>query len=168
MICASSRSNTDSLFGRLLGSFLLRLVSLRMVAIAVLMMAIALLSAPRGASSHHYHHHAGTVFFFDNQWNGGDADGHGDQPLGCHHRSGDLLQCLGHLLRQLRHHRHGAIDLGGNGDHQTGSGDWEPQLQGCLPRDHLERHQHLIDANPHRNGATLSDLDDDLFFRLGG
>jgi PAS domain S-box-containing protein len=46
MICASSRSNTDSLFGRLLGSFLLRLVSLRMVAIAVLMMAIALLSAP--------------------------------------------------------------------------------------------------------------------------
>ena len=38
--------------------------------------------------------HAGAVFFFDNQWNGGDADGHGDQPLGCHHRSGDFLQCL--------------------------------------------------------------------------
>ena len=46
MICTSSRSNTYSLFGRLLGSFLLRLVSSRMGAMAVFMAAIALLSAP--------------------------------------------------------------------------------------------------------------------------
>ena len=32
-------------------------------------------------------------------------------------------------------HRDGAIDLGGDSGHRTSSGDWEPQLCGCLQRD---------------------------------